>query len=84
MKRYASNRATEEELRSLHRELHTAMTELIANRNAARAAQILRHLDRRLVTLRNSMTLISEPETREAMRAAEAPMKLPLRVPAAE
>lgn len=61
MKNYASNKATEVELWDLHQELKTAMTELIANRNYAGAEKILRHVDRRMTTLLNSMTLVPEP-----------------------
>ncbi len=54
------NRASEVELWDIHRELKTAMTELITNRNYASAAEILRHVDRRMAGLLNALTLVPE------------------------
>jgi hypothetical protein len=74
LKTYVSNKASRVELWDIHRELQTAMTELMTNRNYGTAAEILRNVDRRMADLLNGLTVVSELPGNIAIPASGKPV----------
>ena len=55
---YVANSAAKRELDDLHRGVGMALDELVRRKDYSRAENILREIDRRLVNLLNTLTIV--------------------------